>query len=192
MPSTQPRYVLPGDFDAGTTPAELCSRFGVDNVEVGELPGAEGATARGVVLFPKDTTRRAYLYFQDEQALRGLSLLRVFDPDSLWRLDNGVAIGMTLAELVERNGKPITYTGLGWDYGGTVEDLGGGTLTLPREGAIRSNWRLGPVNAGETQIGNRYPVGEASFASDDPRYPQQGQYVAVRELWVSFPGEDDL
>ncbi len=33
-------------------------------------------------------------------------------------LDNGVKIGTTLSELVKLNGKPFTFTGFDWDYGG--------------------------------------------------------------------------
>lgn len=32
---------------------------------------------------------------------------------------------MTLAELVKRNGAPISFYGLDWDYGGSVQDWHG-------------------------------------------------------------------
>jgi hypothetical protein len=185
-------YVLPGDFAPDTTVETLRKRFGDSQVQIGKVPGAEGETFRGVILFPDDSTRRAYLYFQDEQALRGLSLMRVFEPDTRWRLDNGIAIGMTLGELVERNGRAIEYTGLGWDYGGTVTDLHDGTLAPPGNDAVMRSWKLGPKDIEHEAAANAYPVGEGTFSSDDPRYPEQGRNVAVRELSISFPGEDDL
>ncbi|GAB3377598.1 hypothetical protein [Lysobacter fragariae] len=169
---------------------DAARRLRAENVKDGEVPGAEGETFHGVILFPDDSTRRAYLYFQDAEKLRGLSLVRVFERDSRWQLDNGIAMGMTLAELVRRNGKPIQFTGLGWDYGGTVMDLHGGTLAPPADVAIHRNWRLGSVE-GEYPA-HAYPIGDATFSSDDPKYPQQGRLVVVDELSVSFPGEDDL
>jgi hypothetical protein len=182
--------VLPGPFAADSTPDSLRRIFGAGNVRIGNVPGAEGETSRGVILFPDDPGRRAYLYFQDESTLRGLSLVRVFDAESRWKLDDGIAIGTTLAELVRRNGKPITYSGLGWDYGGVVQDFGGGTLE-PHKGQVMRSWRLGPKDD-TADAANAYPIGEDSYRSDDPRYPRQGDVVVVNELSVSFPGDDDL
>ena len=170
----------------------LRKRFGASQVQIGDVPGAEGEMFRGVILFPEDSTRRAYLYFQDEKALRGLSLVRVFESDTRWRLADGITMGMPLAELVRRNGRPIEYMGLDWDYGGTVTDLHGGKLTPSEHSAVISHWQLGAAQREQGYAENAYPVGDATFSSDDPKYPEQGRIVVVRELSVSFPGEDDL
>lgn len=197
-PATMPaaktvEYVLPGDFAPDTTVETLRTRFGDASVKIGDVPGAEGETFRGVILFPDDSTRRAYLYFQDEKSLHGLSLVRVFEPDTVWRLDNGIAMGTTLADLVKRNGRAIKYTGLDWDYGGTVTDLNGGALAAPEDDdAIGRNWQLGAADNEQGYTANAYPIGDATYSSDDPKYPDQGRNVVVRELSVSFPGEDDL
>ncbi|SDW61168.1 hypothetical protein [Lysobacter enzymogenes] len=184
-------YVLPGALAPDLGVEQLRQLFGAGNVAIDErLPGAEGAEIRGVRLFGADPTRRARLYFQDSQALRGLSLVVVDDPGSRWRLDNGVAIGLPLAELVRLNGKPLRFYGLDWDYGGIVTDWNGGALA-PKDGdPVRRNARLGwaddaPANAAA-------PVGDGEFSSDDARYPKQGALLQVDELSVSFPGEDDL
>ncbi|GAB3103768.1 hypothetical protein [Lysobacter terrae] len=181
--------VLPGSFAPDSTPDSLRQTFGAANVQIGDVPGAEGESSRGVILFPDDATRRAYLYFQDADKLHGLLQVRVFEPESQWRMGDGIKIGTTLAELAKRNGKPITFSGFGWDYGGAVQDLHGGALTAQREGPVIRSWRLGPREAAKE---NDYPTGDASFRSDDPHYPKQGEAVVVSELWVSFPGEDDL
>lgn len=185
-------YVLPGNFAPDTTVETLRELFGDAQVKVGDVPGTEGETFRGVILFPGDSSRRAYLYFQDEQALRGLSLVRVFEPETRWRLDNGIALGTTLDELVKRNGRPIEYTGLGWDYGGTVTDLHDGALTPPGNDAVMRSWKLGAKDVEGNAASKAYPIGEGTFSSNDPRYPEQGRNVVVRELSISFPGEDDL
>lgn len=185
-------YVLPGDFSPDNDVAALRKRFGDAQVKIGDVMGAEGETSRGIILFPDDSSRRAYLYFQDEKSLRGLSLVRVFETDTRWRLDNGIAMGMPLSELVKRNGRPIEYTGLDWDYGGTVSDLHGGALAPPAKDAVMRSWRLGAADNEHGYVENAYPMGDATYSSDDPRYPAQGRNVVVRELSVSFPGEDDL
>lgn len=185
-------YVLPGDFAPDTDVEALRKRFGTSQVQVGDVPGAEGEMFRGVILFPEDSTRRAYLYFQDPKALHGLSMVRVFESDTRWRLANGITMGMPLAELVRRNGRPIEYMGLDWDYGGTVTDLHGGKLTPPDHAAVMAHWQLGAAEREQPYADNAYPIGDGTFSSDDPKYPDQGKNVVVSELSVSFPGEDDL
>ncbi len=63
-------YRLPGLFAPSTGVSWLQQRFGEAKVRVADVPGGEGETSRGVILFPDDPARRAYLYFQDEKRLR--------------------------------------------------------------------------------------------------------------------------
>ncbi|MCL1635207.1 hypothetical protein M2650_11285 [Luteimonas sp. SX5] len=185
-------YVLPGDFDAGTGLADLQARFGEANVRTGEVPGAEGETVSGIVLFPDDPKRRAYLYFDDEKALAGLNLVRAFDHETQWSLDNGLRIGTPLKEVVAMNGKPIKYYGLDWDYGGTVTSFNGGKLEPPPDAPVKRIIQLGSNSTADNpQPDDAYPIGDSEFSSDDPAYPRQGDYVIVGEIAVSFPGKQD-
>ena len=184
-------YGLPGLLSSATTETWLRQRFGDANVRVADVPGGEGETSRGVILFPEDAARRAYLYFQDTESLRGLSLVRVFDAGSRWRLEEngiGIGIGMPLSKLVATNGRPLRFSGFDWDYGGAISDWNGGRLQPGDTDARRPVIRLGH---GEAPDG-AYPMGDAVFASDDPRYPRLGDIAFVSEIGVSFPGEDDL
>jgi hypothetical protein len=181
-------YALPGEFAPDTGIRQLERRFGKDNVRIGEVPGAEGETARGVILFPDDPTRRAYLYFEDSQELAGLQLVRVVDEGSRWRLDNGIGIGTPLAKVVAMNGKPIRFFGFDWDYGGAITDWNGGKLAPAPDDPVIRQARLTHAEA----PGGSYPSGEGEFASDDPRYPRLGGIAIVGEISASFPGEDDL
>ncbi|MBN7135113.1 hypothetical protein A7A76_10095 [Lysobacter enzymogenes] len=184
-------YVLPGALAPDLGVEQLRQLFGAGNVAIDEhLPGAEGEQIRGARLFGADPARRARLYFQDSQALRGLSMVVVDDPGSRWRLDNGVAIGLPLADLVRLNGKPLRFYGLDWDYGGIVTDWNGGALA-PQDGdPVQRGARLGWADDAPAHAAA--PVGDGEFSSDDPRYPKQGALLQVGELSVSFPGEDDL
>lgn len=179
---------LPGLFAADTSVTWLEQRFGKANVRVGDVPGGEGETSRGVILFPDDSRRRAYLYFQDGQKLRGLSMVRVMDEGSRWQLDNAVAIGMPLSKLQALNGKPIRFTGFDWDYGGGISDWNSGRLQPVDNDPQRRGIRLNHHDA----VQGAYPMGEDTFSSDDRRYPRLGSVVFVGEISISFPGEDDL
>ncbi|MET0227035.1 MAG: hypothetical protein ABW187_11375 [Dokdonella sp.] len=163
---------------------DLRRRFGVANVSVAQIDGAEGETSRGIVLFADDPMRRAEIFPQDDANLRGISAIRVSGTQSRWQLDNGVHLGMTLAEMVRMNGAPISFNGLDWDYGGVITDWHAGTAaSQPRGTAIRSV----ALNHAEDAAG--YPVGEGTFLSSDVRYPIQGTALFVGEIGVSFVAE---
>ena len=178
-------WSLPGPFAPDATPEMLRARFGTANVRVVEdLPMAEGETTRGIVLYPDDPTRRASLYFQDAERLRGLSLVSIEDAGSRWHYAGDVRIGMTLARLAAVNRAPVGYYGLSWDYGGYVVDWNGGTLHRPGQGV-----RLGTAPGASDAD---YPQGDSEFRSDDPRWPGAGDALVVESLQYSPPGEDDL
>ena len=191
-PATQPvaeeNWTLPGSFEAGTTLQELQQRFGEANVSARELPGAEGETFRGVMLFPDDPTRRAMLYFQDPQNLRGLSMVSVDEAGSRWGLASGIRIGTSLADIQKRNGKPFTFTGFDWDYGGTITDWHGGKLQPADDKAVSERMQLRMPEGGSGD--KPYPMGDSEFSSDDPRWKDLG--ITVGGISVGFPGEDDL
>ncbi|MGO1073081.1 hypothetical protein [Lysobacter sp. CA199] len=185
-------YVLPGALAPDLGPEQLRQLFGAANVAIDErLNGAEGEQFRGVIVYPQDSTRRAYLYFQDEQNLRGLSTVTVRDRDTRWRLDTGLRMGMPLAELARLNGKPIRFSGLDWDYGGVVDDWNGGKLAGDGSAAVMRHARLGYTGETALQPGD-FPVGDSAFSSADRRYPKQGRLLTVVEFGISLPGEDDL
>jgi len=187
-PAVEERWILPAGLDAGTTLQELQQRFGEANVSAREIPGAEGESMRGVVLFPEDPTRRATLYFQDPEHLQGLSMINVDEADSRWKLPSGIGIGASLADVQSRNGGPFTFSGFDWDYGGTITDWRGGKLQPANNQAISERMQLRMPEGGSGE--KPYPMGDSEFSSDDPRWKDLG--IAVGGISVGFPGEDDL
>lgn len=187
-PPVQESWILPAGLDAGTTLQELQQRFGEANVSAREIPGAEGETMRGVVLFADDPTRRATLYFQDPEHLQGLSMISVDQANSRWKLPSGIGIGATMADVQARNGAPFTFSGFDWDYGGTITDWRGGKLQPANNQAISERMQLRMPEGGSGE--KPYPMGDSEFSSDDPRWKELG--IAVGGISVGFPGEGDL
>lgn len=187
-PAAEENWILPAGLDAGTTLQELQQRFGEANVSAREIPGAEGETMRGVVLFADDPARRATLYFQDPGRLQGLSMISVDQATSRWKLPSGIGIGAPLADVQHRNGGPFTFSGFDWDYGGTITDWRGGKLQPAHDKAISERMQLRMPEGGS---GDRpYPMGDSEFSSDDPRW--KDLRIAVGAISIGFPGEDDL
>jgi hypothetical protein len=181
-------WILPGDFSPDTTLQDLQRRFGTDNVKAQEIPGAEGESFRGVVLFADDPTRRATVYFQDPQNLLGLAMVSIDEDRSQWKLASGVGIGTSLSELRRINGKPFTFSGFDWDYGGTIIDWHGGKLAPASDEAVFARIQL---RMPQGDVGDKaYPQGDSRFSSDDPRWKDLD--ITIGGISVNFPGEDDL
>jgi len=177
--------LLPQAFRGDESLASLQARFGADNVSVQEVPGAEGDVTRGIVLFPNDPMRRAMLYFADGDNLKQLTMVRIVDDESTWTIGDGLRMGTTLAELVAKNGAPIEFSGFGWDYGGAVASYRGGALEPRGTEFPRTGFRLAPREG--TGEGVKLPLGEATFASDDPAYAGLAADIVVGELTIAFP-----
>ena len=187
-PTVPAAWILPGDFSADTTLQDLQRRFGAGNVKVKEIPGAEGESFRGVVLFPDDPTRRATVYFQDPHNLLGLAMVSIDEDHSEWKLLSGAGIGTSLAELRRINGAPFIFSGFGWDYGGAIIDWHGGELAPASDEAVFARIQL---RRPQDDLGGKaYPLGDSRFSSDDPRW--KGLGITVGGIGVNFPGEDDL
>jgi hypothetical protein len=172
--------VLPAKLGIDDSIDAVRKRFGAINVELGQVPGAEELVP-GAILYPHDPTRRLYLYFHDDQ-MRALSMVRVLDDASRWRLPSGVHMGMPLSEIVERNGARIQFSGFGWDYGGTISNWNNGHLQpMPGQGRFSLRTREGLPDS------VALPQGEGEVWSDDPKYPTLGRDVVVGELVYGFP-----
>jgi hypothetical protein len=179
--------VLPGGLTPDLGIDDLRRRFGAANVSVMQIDGAEGEQFEGIVLFDADPQRRAEIFPRDAATLHGIESIRVSGTASRWQLDNGVRLGTTLDELVALNGKPISFSGMDWDYGGSVLEWHGGRLA-PREGdaVFRGITLAHRDDAPDGSI----PLGDGEFRSDDPAYPRQGGTLYVGRIVVSFIAPD--
>lgn len=158
------RTVLDNLVTADDTLDSLRKRHGADQVAAETLPGAEGETSEGWVLFPADPTRRVEIYL-DESGRRPAALV-VREGHTAFARGDGVRIGMSSVELEKLNGRAYSFAGFDWDYGGVVMDWRGGRLG-DAEGVGRGPTVLCP---GEWPDGYPagYPVGDGEFASDLP------------------------
>ena len=146
---------------ADDTLATAQARLGKGNVVAETLDGAEGETFPGWVLYPDDPKRSADVFLDDANVHP--TAVRVSSEDATWRRADGIGIGTTTADLQKRNGKPFTFLGFDWDYGGAVTDWHGGALASTKTDG--STLTLCPP---EDAPGD-YPTGDSPFASDDKR-----------------------
>lgn len=161
-----PSLSCTGVFARDTNKARLASAFGAANVRDGEIPGAEGSTERGTLIFPDDPARRIEILWQDEKNSRIPAMVRV-GPESTWTFAvEGGALkpGQSLAEVRALNGGPFALAGFEWDYGGTVTDWKAGRLARIPGGCTLSVIFAPDPDAPEKA---RLKVsGDATFSSD--------------------------
>lgn len=163
---------------AGDSAATLLARYG-DAARRDEIGGAEGEVLEGVVLWPGDPARRLEVLFADP-AMEHPALVRTYEPASRWKIA-GLGPGSTLADIVARNGKPITFYGFEWDYGGYVTGFGGGMLErLP--GSCDLGMRLGTKGDDSLPSG---VSGERELRSDAPALA--GLPLTIDEISLGYP-----
>ena len=160
--AAMPAAVLDQAITATDTLASARARHGAANVVAGKVPGAEGEEFDGWILFPDDPTRRAFIYLDDTGHPE---VLRILDPESTWQRSDGIRMNLGLDELAKRNGKPIEFTGFGWDYGGNIHSWGGGTM---EKQLADGGFGLCPPAFPDDIYPPGYPQGEATFSSTLP------------------------
>ena len=182
-------WELPGDLGPLTTRLQLDARFGKANVREESFPGAEGiGSYPALVVFPDDPRKRLELVLDADNPDAPIRELRVPSDDSLWHDASGLRTGMTLAELVELNGAPVSFYGLQWDYGGTVQDWHGGKLA---NGVGERLFHRVTLAARKQAAEDGLPQGDATFRSDDAQWPRIGKDLVVAELGISWPHEGE-
>lgn len=182
-------WVLPGSLGPLTTRLQLDARFGKDNVREETFPGAEGiGSYPALVVFPDEPRKRLELVLDADNPDAPIRELRVRGPDSRWHAASGLRAGMSLADLVALNAAPVSFYGLQWDYGGTVQDWHGGRLANAVGNPLFHRVTLvARKDAGDVAL----PVGDTTFRSDDGKWPTIGKDLVVAELGISWPSDGD-
>ncbi|HZI89327.1 MAG TPA: hypothetical protein VFD83_02630 [Candidatus Polarisedimenticolia bacterium] len=146
--------------------AELRTAYGDKNVTRGRVVLGEGFATEGTILFPGDTLRQIEVVWEDSthQAIPARVFLR--GDRSLWKLPRDVTLGMTLAELERRNGRPFTLSGFGWDYEGAVVSWAGGILDTALTSDVKVYLRPARVDWARPEYGALQ--GDRPFPSSQP------------------------
>jgi hypothetical protein len=179
-PPTEGPITCTSPVAATDTVTSLKQRYREEAV-LQDLPGAEGETVKGLVLFPKAMDRRIEVAFFDDTTKRASGLtLRDTAKVSRWTIA-GVSIASSLADVQKANGKPFLVSGFEWDYGGFVIDWKGGTLGRPMVGGCNVIVRFGKSAAAPKALS-----GDGVKAASDNAALLKFAPV-VTEIGVGFP-----
>lgn len=100
--------------------AALIAAFG-DEVKrsVGYYPEGMGEY-QNTLLFPETANQVEFVWLDDSVTFSGLAYINITGQGTAWKTQEGISLGTNLKELEKLNGKPFTFYGFGWDYGGAV------------------------------------------------------------------------
>ena len=190
-------WQLPGTFSQGTSLADLQARFGADNLR--KVKPAADAYHCEVILFPDDPARRAHAFFYDCDKLDQLRSIEIRDRESRWRGKGGVHVGMSFAELRERNGKPFGFSGFDQDGVGTAHDQWspaiGDDATLGKLDVEEGERMYFDVSLGlraDAPASDKAALPRDSyFPSDDPRIPPLAPLLEVVAFGASTSLDDE-
>ena len=127
--TTQARFDLScSSMGSDTSAATLSTRFGRENVADVQVYVGEGFYEPGTVIFGDIPEQRAEIIWQDQDAKRVPSDIRISGGKSLWKTPQGLTLGVDLAYVERLNKRPFRLRGFGWDYGGTTTSWAGGLL----------------------------------------------------------------
>ena len=188
---------LPGTFTQGTSLADLEARFGADNLR--KVKPAADAYHCEVILFPDDPARRAHAFFYECDKLDQLRSIEIRDRASRWRGKGGVHVGMSFAELRERNGKPFGFSGFDQDGVGTAHDQWspaiGDDATLGKLDVEEGERMYFDVSLGlraDAPASDKAMLPRDSyFPSDDPRIPPLAPLLEVVAFGASTSLDDE-
>jgi hypothetical protein len=171
-----------GPFARNATHAQLEAAFGAKNVVYTQVDGPEGSKLNASVVFPEDPKRRLEVLWHDEAARARPSGI-VITGASQWSAPRAVKLGLPLAEVEKRNGKPFKLSGFGTDYGGSVTDWEAGNLDK-LGGVCRMGIRFSAdKGAGSETLGK--VSGDNSFSSKDADI--RTIKPTVSEIVVGYP-----
>lgn len=97
------------------------------NAKEADIPMAEGDSTPGLVLFA-DSDDEILLGYDEQLSKEKPAFITIERPNSPWKTEEGVALGMDISALEKLNGKPFSFSGFDWDLGGWVTNWNGGQL----------------------------------------------------------------
>ena len=156
--------------------AGLQAIYGASNVKDERICGPECADSLDVTKIYPEKNNEFIVYWRDSLYHKSISFIETYLPDGPYHTDKGLKIGSTFEELLKINGKQIIFSGFDWDYGGSIQDYGMGTLQNSPLG-----FRLAMDEGGGTELS-----GDSEFNTEMPEVKKNLTKIKISTLTLSF------
>ena len=160
-----------GAIKEDTAEADVKRIYGAANVKKGKQYLGEGEEINALIVY--GGTADEFTVVQAEGSKR------ITIVGKNWRSPEGIHIGTTLAELAKINGKPVTFYGFEWDYGGTITGWNGGNLRNLEDHAVL---RLAFPEVGYEES----LAGDSEFTTDNPAAKRMAPKTQLGQIILTF------
>ena len=152
-----------------TTEKDLVTLFGATNVKREQLSLDEGIIVEGTIVFP-ESPNQLIIEWMPGQLYQKPAMVRIEGEKSQWITDQGIHIGSTMDELLQKNGEAIQFMGFEWDYSGLIESWGD-------NGKVNHDLIVF-FAPGNPEVIHPELLGDESFSSEHPKAKAAQLYVA--------------
>jgi len=156
--------------------AGLQAIYGAANVKDERICGPECADSIDVTIIYPEKNNEFTVYWKDNLYHTAIAFIETYLPDGPYHTVNGLKIGSSLEDLLKINGKQIIFSGFDWDYGGSIQDYGMGTLQNSPLG-----FRLEMTGDGGTELS-----GDSEFNTEMPEVKKNLTKIKILALTLSF------
>lgn len=152
--------------------------FGDSLVKDERICGAECADSVDVTIIYPNSNNEFIIYWDDSAYHKKIVFIRTYNAKSPYHTSRGIKMGTTLKEILDLNGKPISFSGLGWDYGGGIGSFNGGAL-------MGSNVRF-TLDITDNPSGDNSIYGDVELNTEMPAVKRLVDKIHVSELFLPF------
>ncbi len=156
--------------------AGLQTIYGASNVKNERICGPECADSIDVTKIYPEKSNEFIVYWKDSLYHKAIAFIETYLPDGPYHTANGIKMGSTLENLLNINGKQIIFSGFDWDYGGSIQDYGMGTLQNSPLG-----FRLSMDENGGTELS-----GDSEFNTEMPEVKKNLTKIKISSISLSF------
>lgn len=165
-----------GPITSKSTFADLQTLFGPGNVKDERICGPECIDSLDVTKVYAGTPKEIIVHWKDSAYHKEIGLLQSYQEGHPYHTSNGLKAGSTMNDLLRLNGKKITFSGFGWDYGGNIISYNGGSLD-----SSRVRFRLDIKQTDDNSL-----FGDTEMDSDMPAAKKALDKIFIYELTLGF------
>jgi len=171
-------------FPRELSEAGLIARYGRENVRPGGVVGSDDGPQDGAIVFPDQEDLKLEIIWADPGLRQTIDTIRTRGTGGRWQSPDGIAVGMDLKTIEQRNGWPFRLSRFwGEGYPGGVLSWGNGRLKTQGSGSCAVNIYLLPVERTAIDPAIRRQLNVREFSSGHPAMQALNPRVYQMLIW---------
>jgi hypothetical protein len=155
--------------------------YGTSNVKDERVCGPECMDSIDVTIIYPETNKQITIHWKDSAYHKTIRYMEAWFPESSYHTAAGIKIGSPFKDLLQLNGQKITFSGFGWDYGGSIHSYNKGTL---EKSAV--HFQLGQTEDAGTELS-----GDIELHTDMPEVKKYMDKIQVSLISLTLNREEE-